>query len=120
MDRAGAAQDLEALRELLDVPWPAVPVSTVTRHGFAELGQQTFAALDIMRIYSKEPGKEPDRERPFTLRTGCTVGDLAATIHKDIAETFKYARVWGHSVFEGQSVGEAHVLADGDVVEIHR
>lgn len=120
MDRPGAEADLEVLRELLETPWPIVPVSTVTRGGCAELGRQTFAALGIMRIYTKEPGKEPDRERPFALPTGSTVGGLAATIHKDIAEKLKFARVWGRTAFDGQSVGDAHVLVEGDVVEIHR
>jgi hypothetical protein len=120
MDRAGAHGDLEALRELLEIPWPMVPVSSVTRVGFDELARRTFGALGVMRIYTKEPGKEPDRARPFTLPVGSTVADLARTIHHDMAATMKYARVWGRSAFAGQSVGEAHVLADGDVVEIHR
>jgi len=120
MDRPGAAGDLDALREIMETAWPVVPVSTVSRDGFAELGRRTFAALAIMRIYTKEPGKDPDRERPFTLPAGSTVGDLAAMIHKDIAERLRFARVWGPSAFDGQSVGEAHVLAEGDVVEIHR
>jgi hypothetical protein len=119
MDRATAERDLEALRELVEVPWPLVPVSTVTRSGLGELGRRTFEALGIVRIYTKEPGKEADRERPFTLPRGSTVGDLARTIHNDIAAKLKFARVWGHGAFAGQSVGEAHVLVEGDVVEIH-
>lgn len=120
MDRRGAEGDLRALRELLETPWPVAPVSCVTRAGFDALGALTFAALDIMRIYTKEPGKEADRRRPFTLPRGSTVGDLARTIHQDIAEGLRFARVWGASVFDGQPVGEAHILEEGDVVEIHR
>ncbi len=120
MDRAGADGDLEALRQLLEVPWPIVPVSNVTRRGFDELGRRTFAALRVMRVYTKEPGKEPDRARPYTLPLGSTVADLARTIHNDVAATMKYAKLWGRSAFAGQSVGEAHVLVEGDVVEIHR
>jgi ribosome-interacting GTPase 1 len=119
MDRDGADGDLEALRELLDTPWPTVPVSTVTGAGLDELGKRTFEALDIIRIYTKEPRKEADMGRPFTLTRGSTVGDLARTIHKDIADGLKFARVWGPSAFDGQSVKEAHVLEEGDVVEIH-
>ena len=119
MDREGSAEDLAALEELLETPWLIVPVSSVTGSGMAELGKRTFEALDIIRIYAKEPKKEADRERPFTLRTGSTVGDLARTIHKDIADGFKFARVWGPSAFDGQSVKAAHVLEEGDVVEIH-
>jgi len=119
MDRPGAERDLAALRELLDVPWPIEPVSAVTRVGFSELARRTFAALRIVRIYTKEPGKDPDRTRPFTLPEGSTVGTLARTIHNDIAAKLKFARVWGRSGFAGQSVGETHVLVEGDVVEIH-
>jgi hypothetical protein len=31
----------------------------------------------------------------------------------------RYARVWGHSGFDGQQVGPEHVLADKDIVELH-
>jgi ribosome-interacting GTPase 1 len=40
-------------------------------------------------------------------------------VHKDIARGFKYARLWGGGSFEGQQVGRDHVVADGDVIEIH-
>jgi ribosome-interacting GTPase 1 len=119
MDQANADADLAALRELLEVPWPIVPVSAVTRRGLDELGARTFAAVGVMRIYTKHPGKEADRARPFTLPVGSTVADLARTIHNDIAATLKFARVWGHGAFDGHPAGETHVLQDGDVVEIH-
>ncbi|MDH3497096.1 MAG: TGS domain-containing protein [Gemmatimonadota bacterium] len=119
MDRAGSAADLDALRDLLDIPWPTVPVSCVTRSGLDALGTRTFDALQIIRVYTKEPKEDPDRDRPFTLPRGTTVGDLARTIHKDVAASMKFARVWGPSAFDGQSVHAAHVLEEGDVVEIH-
>jgi uncharacterized protein len=119
MDRPSAERDLGALRELLELPWPLAPVSVVAELGLGELRRRTFEALDVVRIYAKEPGKEPDRARPFTLPRGATVATLARTIHNDIAATLKFARVWGHGAFAGQTVGEAHVLADRDVVEIH-
>ncbi len=119
MDREGAHEDLAAFHELLEVPWRTIPVSTVLGTGLEELGKNTFHALDIMRIYTKEPRKDADMERPFTLARGSTVGDLARHIHKDIADGLKFARVWGPSAFDGQSVHAAHVLEEGDVVEIH-
>lgn len=118
-DRPGAAADVAALRDLLDRPWPVVPVSAVTRDGLGDLGRRTFGALGVMRIYTKTPGHDPDRTRPFTLPVGATVADLARVIHNDIAAKLRFARLWGHSAFDGQTVGDAHVLADGDVVEIH-
>ena len=119
MDQEGAAGDLEALYELLETDLPIVPVSTADGTGLDELGKQTFDALDIMRIYTKQPGKEVDRERPFTLPKGSSVGELARVIHKDVADHLKFARLWGTNVFDGQSVKAAHVLEEGDVVEIH-
>lgn len=120
MDLPGAAGDMEALEELVEIPWPKATVSTSTGDSLAYLGEITFEALDIMRIYSKEPRKDPDMKRPFTLRRGSTVQDLARAIHKEIAQEVKFARVWGPSAFDGQSVHEHHVLEEGDVVELHR
>lgn len=119
MDLPDAEGDLEALEELVDLPWPKVPVSTTTGGGMAALGPTTFEALDIIRVYSKEPRKEADLVQPFTLPRGSTVEDLAKSIHKEIAQGIRFARVWGPSVFDGQSVSEHHVLEEGDVVEIH-
>jgi hypothetical protein len=120
MDRSDAADNLEILRELLERPWPVVPVSTVSGEGLDELAARTFEALDIVRVYTKQPGKPPDREQPFTLVRGSTVADLAAAIHRDIREDLKFARVWGANVFDGQTVQQDHVLVEGDVVELHR
>ena len=70
---------------------------------------------------TKTPGKPALHDRPFTLRHGeQTVGDVARLVHRGLASTLKYARVWGRSVVaEGQHVGREHVLADRDVVELH-
>lgn len=120
MDLPGAEEDLGALDELTEGAWPRVAVSVPQRTGIEELARATFQALDIIRVYSKEPGKDADLERPFTLPRGATVSDLAARIHKDIAAQLKHARVWGPSAHDGQSVKGGHVLMEGDVVEIHR
>ncbi len=120
MDLPGARGDLEVFEELMERPWSKVAVSGVTREGVDELGLTTFQSLDIIRVYSKQPGKEPDLEQPFTLRTGATVSDLAVKIHKEVAADLKSARVWGSTVHDGQSVRGKHVLGEGDVVEIHR
>jgi len=68
---------------------------------------------------SKEPGKKADHERPFVLRRGATVHELALHVHKDIAARLKYARLWGSARFDGQQVDREHVLNDRDVVELH-
>ena len=72
-----------------------------------------------MRVYTKQPGKPRDGSAPFALPLGSTVGDLAERIHKDLLGTMRFARVWGTSAFDGQAVQKEHVLAEGDIVEIH-
>jgi len=119
MDRPGAADNLEILRALLEAPWPVHAVSPVNGHGLEALGRETFEALDVIRIYTKEPGKPADRKRPFTLPRGATVADLAETIHRELAQGLKFARIWGEGVFDGQQVQRDHVLAEGNVVELH-
>jgi len=118
LDRPAALDDLAVLDELLGATWASAAVSSVTGEGLGALGGLTFAALGIIRVYTKEPGHEPDLQRPFTLPAGATVGQLARTIHGDIAEHLKYARLWGKTTFDGQRVKSDHILTDGDVVEL--
>jgi ribosome-interacting GTPase 1 len=118
-DLPGSAENLQILKELLERPWPTLAVSSADGAGLDELRRATFEALDIIRIYTKQPGKPPDRKQPFTLPRGSTVSDLAAAIHKDLLDQLKFARVWGSNVFDGQTVQRDHALEDGDVIEIH-
>ena len=117
LDRESGESNLSALRELLG--WPLHAVSSVSRAGLDDLAQRTFEALDVIRVYTKEPGKPADREKPFTLKRGSTVGDLAILIHRDLSDALKFARLWGPATFDGQPVKAEHVLVDGDVVELH-
>jgi len=113
--------DLDALRELEEPHFPTLLVSAETGQGLGELGAWLWRELGLVRIYTKTPGKPVLHDRPFTLRHGAqTVGDVARLVHREMAKTLKYARVWGRSVpAEGQHVGRDHLLADRDVVELH-
>ena len=71
------------------------------------------------QLQSQELSQEPDRHKPFTLPAGSNIADLARLIHRDLPETMKFARLWGHGRFEGQQVHRTEVLRDRDVVEIH-
>jgi ribosome-interacting GTPase 1 len=77
-----------------------------------------FKTLDIIRIYSKAPGKSVDLNSPFVMKAGSTVEEFAAKVHQDFAEGLKSARIWGSGDFEGQLVSRDYVLHDGDVVEL--
>jgi ribosome-interacting GTPase 1 len=119
VDLPGGADSFQALKELHGDIAPMVAVSAETSEGLGEVPRQCFKLLDIIRIYSKEPGKPPDKEKPFVLPRGSTVLDLAATIHHDIAANLKRARIWGNNVYEGQPVPREHVLSDRDIIELH-
>jgi uncharacterized protein len=118
-DLAPDPGEVAVLEELLGVDFPALRVSAETGQGLGELAPWLFKALGIVRVYTKAPGKEPERDRPFTVRRGQTVLDVARLVHKDIAESFRFGRLWGSGVFDGQQVGADHQVADGDVVELH-
>jgi hypothetical protein len=111
--------ELRTFLELEGLDYPALAVSAATGYGLGEIGPWLFAHLGILRVYTKSPGKAAERNRPFTLRAGQTVEDVARLVHQDLARSLKYARVWGKSGFDGQHVGREHALADGDVVELH-
>lgn len=116
---ADLAAELAAFRELAGVRYPMLAVSAATGRGLAEIGPWLFRHLGIVRVYTKTPGHPADRERPFTLRAGQTIRDVARLVHKDLERSLRYARVSGRSGFEGQQVGPEHAVADGDVVELH-
>ena len=83
------------------------------------LGQELFRELGLIRVYAKPPGQKADMDEPFTLPVGSTVIDLARAIHRDLAEKFRFARIWGTGVYGGQNVQRNHVLNDKDVIELH-
>ena len=88
--------------------------------GLERVGGLLFHCLGIIRVYTKEPGQSKTSERPFVVKVGTTVGDLARAIHSDLANKYRYSRIWGPtSKFAGERVGPEHVLGDLDVVEIH-
>jgi ribosome-interacting GTPase 1 len=110
---------LDVFLSLLEEPWPLVAVSAQTGRHLDRLKERIFEGLDIVRVYSKVPGKEPDLEAPFVLKRGSTVMDMAAKVHHDFYKMLKSARVWGTQVVAGQLVSRDYVLNDGDIVELH-
>ncbi len=75
--------------------------------------------LDVIRVYTKEPGGKPDMAEPVVLEKGGTVEMAAASIHKSFARRMKYARIWGSGKFDGVMVKRDHVLEEGDIIELH-
>jgi small GTP-binding protein len=94
-----------------------VPVSILDDTSLDRLREAVWRLLRLLRVYLRHAG-EVDQE-PIALRPGATIEDVAHAIHHDLAAHFRAARIWGPSArFDGQRVGRAHSVADGDVVEI--
>jgi ribosome-interacting GTPase 1 len=110
--------ELEVFLELTGYRYPAFLVSAETGRSLDDVGRFVFRGLEIVRVYTRAPGRDDDG-RPFTIRRGETVEDVARLVHKEVAAGFRYARLWGAGDFDGQQVGREHPLEDGDVIEIH-
>jgi len=120
MDFEGSEENLKLLEAFVNGKLPIITVSCKTRQGLSRLGETLFKALNIIRVYTKEPNEKEFSKRPFILRKDATVYDLAKSIHSDFSEKFSYAKVWSKRlVFSPQKVGSTFVLENGDVVEIH-
>lgn len=113
------AEEVSVLEELAGVRFPAFAVSAKSGQALDRLAPFVFTALGIVRVYAKPPGQPPDRTRPFIVHRGNTVSDVAKLVHKDVARSLKFARLWGSGAFDGQQVGPEHAVADGDIVELH-
>lgn len=118
-DLPGSEENLAIIKELGPQNLTIYTVSAETGLNLEELKQTLFRVLNIIRVYSKIPGREPDMTVPFVLKRGSTAMDMAETVHKDIARTLKNARVWGSAKFEGQTVQRDYELQDRDIVELN-
>jgi ribosome-interacting GTPase 1 len=120
LEAEGADAGLERLEGFVAGRIPVVAVSCEKKLGLERLGDVLFSALGVIRVYTKQPGAREPSQRPFTLRRGATLADLARSIHTDFERDFAFARVWADRlVFSPQKVGVSFALDDGDVVEIH-
>ncbi len=119
LDQPTARENLELVSQWLAARFPLVAVSAHTGENLEMLRPKAYHLLEVIRVYTKEPGKKPDLTAPFVLKRGSTVADVARAIHRDFVTRLKYARLWGAGKFDGQLVHRDHVLEDGDIVELH-
>ena len=115
-DDVGREADV-ACAESTQVFEAVVPVSVLDDESLDRLRVAIWALTGLIRVRPRRDGRVDDE--PFALAEGATVADLADLIHHDVGRSSTGGRVWGASArFDGQRVGRAHVLADGDVVEV--
>lgn len=111
--------DFNVFKELLETKLPLIPISVTNQRNFENLKKKIFETLELIRIYSKPPGKDADLTKPFVVKKNTTLEEFAGKVHHDFQQKLKTARVWGKNVFDGQMVGKDHILHDKDIVELH-
>jgi len=105
--------------ELVEDDWSAIAISSDTGRNLNGLREVIFDRLEIIRVYSKTPGKPCDMVAPFVLKKGSKVEQFALKVHEDFSKKLNNACIWGTGVIDGQSVQRDHILHDGDIVELH-
>jgi ribosome-interacting GTPase 1 len=111
--------NFEALKEIYGGEFPVIAISAAAGRGLEDMKRLLYKTLDLIRVYTKAPGKKADMTDPIILKRGSTLGDAATSVHKDFAQNLRFARIWGSGKHDGVMAGKDHVLADGDVVELH-
>jgi len=118
-DLPQAAENFQKLQEKFGRDFQMLAISAGKHEGLEGFEKKVFEALEITRVYTKEPGKKPDLQQPYVLKHGSTVLDVASAVHRDFAKTLKYARIWGSAKYGGQNVQRDHQVEDGDIIELH-
>ena len=91
--------------------------SAISKKGIFELKKKIFEYMEIIRIYTKEPGK-PVSDKPVVMKKGSTVKNVAESIYKGFSKQISETRLTGPSgKFANQRIGIDHVLKDKDVLE---
>jgi ribosome-interacting GTPase 1 len=120
LDRQAATENFIAVQSLYGGRFRYAGVSAATGAGLEAFAREVFHCLDLVRFYSKAPGKKPDLAIPYVLRRGATVQDAAAHVHRDFGEHLKYARLFRRSdEHHGLMVERTHAVEDEDVLEFH-
>ena len=110
---------LEMLMEHYGKHFPIIPISAKKVESLELLKRKIFELLEIIRIYTKPPGKQADYSTPYIRPAGSTVVEIAEHVHKDFLEGLKFARIWRANKFQGQRVQRDFILEDRDVIELH-
>lgn len=121
IDAPGYEDRIALLKEFCPLDFREFRISAEHSTGLEDLRTAIYESLDVVRVYTKLPTKkEADFDRPFTLKRGGTLLEVAELVHRDLATNFKYARVWGTAVLApGTQMKGDYIIHDKDIVEIH-
>ena len=94
-----------------------LPISADNDVNLDRLKELIFEELDLIKLYMKPRGEEPDFDEPLIIRNGSTIEDVSDRVHRKLKDELRYTRVWGKSVKHGgQKVGLTHCPMDEDII----
>jgi len=120
-DAPGAEERASIVREVYQEQFPMTAISAAAA-GPTELEafrRVVYDFLNVVRVYTKAPGKKADFTDPYVVAKGSTVLDVAEKVHRDFAQNLKYARIWGEGKVDGIMVPRDFVIGEGDILELH-
>jgi ribosome-interacting GTPase 1 len=118
-DHPLGVEGLRTMKDFIDPKFSLIPVSSVQGDSLEDLKKRIYTLLDVIRVYSKIPGKKVDLNDPYVFKKGSSLMDMAEAVHKDFSQKLKFARIWGENKYQGQKVNRDYVLEDEDVIELH-
>jgi ribosome-interacting GTPase 1 len=120
IDLPEAPESFAVLEDLYRGRFPMLSLSASTGRNLEAFARAVFDLLNIVRVYTKPPGKPAEFETPFIMKRGGTVQDAARLVHKDFAEHLKYARLFHRTGDRnGLMVERTHPVEDEDILEFH-
>jgi ribosome-interacting GTPase 1 len=121
MDTDGAADRETIVREMYGARLPITTISAAssTAGELEAFKRVVYDFLNVVRVYTKAPGKKADLNDPYVVPRGSTVVDVAEKVHRDFLTNLKYARIWGEGKPDGIMVPRDFVIGEGDILELH-
>jgi ribosome-interacting GTPase 1 len=120
-DAEGADEREAIVREVFQGRFSMTTISaaTASSEGIERFKRVVYDFLEVVRVYTKAPGKKADLNDPYVVARGSTVVDVAEKVHRDFVANLKYARIWGEGKADGIMVPRDFVVTEGDVLELH-
>ncbi|MFW9960109.1 MAG: GTPase [Candidatus Thorarchaeota archaeon] len=118
-DVQGSVARFKELEENYSSRFDIIPISAEKRENLDGMSWSFYRHLDILRVYTKIPGK-PRERKPIVLPEGSVVEDAAAKIHKELfIERFRSAVIFRENdKIKRRVVGLNYPLQDSDIIQL--
>jgi ribosome-interacting GTPase 1 len=86
MDEEKDKGDYDVFLELSEIKLPCIGISVRKGRNLSALVEKIYDLFEIIRVFTRAPGKPHDPSAPFVLPKESKLEDLAEKIHKDFKE----------------------------------